>query len=117
MSAAPNPLNSLLSRGFSLVLSMAGTPISYNGKSKMCVASGIEEHFRTRFSAITDEIEPMAAMLRCDFEALKIPVEGIVKIKGKEFKPLGRFGSDRAKELVLDGAKLFARRNRRAKKR
>ncbi|MBV9211585.1 MAG: inorganic diphosphatase [Acidobacteria bacterium] len=39
------------------------------------------------------------------------------QIKGKEFKPLGRFGSDRAKELVLDGAKLFARRNRRAKKR
>lgn len=37
-------------------------------------------------------------------------------IKGKEFKPTGRFGPDRAKRIVEDGVKLFHRKHSRAAK-
>lgn len=38
------------------------------------------------------------------------------QIKGKEFKPLGRFGPERAAEVVEDGSRRFRRRNARARK-
>jgi len=37
-------------------------------------------------------------------------------VKGKEFKPTGRFGTDRAKRIVEDGIKLFHRKHSRAAK-
>lgn len=37
-------------------------------------------------------------------------------VKGKEFKPTGRFGPDRAKRTVEDGIKLFHRKHSRAAK-
>ncbi len=37
-------------------------------------------------------------------------------IKGKRFKPIGRFGPDRAEELIGEGVKRFRRKNGRAAK-
>jgi inorganic pyrophosphatase len=38
------------------------------------------------------------------------------QIKGKEFKPLGRFGTARARKLIEEGMKSFRRKESRAKK-
>jgi inorganic pyrophosphatase len=38
------------------------------------------------------------------------------QIKGKQFKPLGRFGPIKAARLIEEGAQLFRRKNRSAKK-
>jgi inorganic pyrophosphatase len=39
------------------------------------------------------------------------------QIKGKEFKPLGRFGPIKAAKLIEEGARLFRRKRRSTKKR
>ncbi len=66
----------------------------------IAVAAASRQHKGVR--ALRDVNEQLIAEIEHFFVSYNV-------IKGKEFKPTGRFGPDRAKRIVEDGIKLFRR--------
>ncbi len=73
----------------------------------IAVASESRAHRDVR--AITDISEQLVTEIEHFFISYNV-------IKGKEFKPTGRFGAIKAKALVAEGIKLFRRKHSRAAK-
>ncbi len=74
----------------------------------IAVAAESRQHKGVR--ALKDVNEQLIAEIEHFFVSYNV-------IKGKEFKPTGRFGPERAKRIVEDGIKLFRRQHSHAVKR
>ncbi len=70
----------------------------------IAVAAASRQHKGVR--ALKDVNEQLIAEIEHFFVSYNV-------IKGKEFKPTGRFGPERAKRIVEDGIKLFRRQHSR----